>query len=100
MECQSRIIRIEKDELKGNLTFNTVRKVAEGFDMKFVYGFASDKSIKEILYDRAKEIALETLNRVDHSMYLEMQQLSGNEKEKAMEELVERTLQEEKNIWE
>jgi len=97
---QSRISRIEASEAKGEIKISTLEKVADGLGVKFVYGFVPRDSLEEIVRDQAKEIAKKRLNRIDHSMKLELQGLSDKEKEEELNNLIDKILVEEpKNFW-
>ena len=98
---RSRIYRIEQAEVNGDLKLSTLNKMADGLGVKFVYGFVPEQDLEAIVREQAKKIAKKRLSRVDHSMKLEMQSLSENEQEEALNDLIEKVLTEEpKNFWE
>lgn len=97
---QSRISRIEASEAKGEIKISTLERVADGLGVKFVYGFVPRDSLEELVRDQAKEIAKKRLSRIDHSMKLELQGLSDEEKEEELNDLIDKILVEEpKNFW-
>lgn len=97
---QSRIIHMEKAESDGNIKISTLKKIADALDMDFVYGFVPQTSLNEMVNQQAKKIALQKMGRLDQTMRLEMQELSMEEKEKALQDMVDRILVDEpKDFW-
>ena len=97
---QSRISRIESAEPTGDIKVSTLEKIAEGLDMKFVYGFVSKQSLQEKVREQARKIAEQRLKRVNHSMKLEKQALDQYEYNQALDELIDRIMIEQpKNFW-
>lgn len=97
---QSRISRIENAEAEGDLKLSTLKKVAEGLNMKFVYGFIPNDSLETIVIQQAKKIAKRRMERVNKTMRLEEQELSAEEKVKAFEDLIQKILVENpKDFW-
>ncbi len=97
---QSRIIHMEKAESEGNIKISTMGKIADAVDMDFAYGFVPRTSLNEMVRQQAKKIALQKMERLDHTIRLEMQELSREEKEKALQDMVDRILIDEpKDFW-
>jgi len=97
---QSRISRIEYSEAKQEIKLSTLKRIADGLGVKFVYGFVPEHDLEEIVRQQALKIARKRLNRIDHSMKLELQGLSDKEQEKALNDLIDKILIEEpKNFW-
>lgn len=97
---QSRISRIESSEAKQEIKLSTLKKMADGLGVKFVYGFVPEDDLEEIVRQQAMKIAKKRLSRVDHSMKLELQGVSEEEQEKALKDLIDQILIEEpKNFW-
>jgi len=82
---KQRVSRIEKDEIEGRVTINTLRKIANALDCEFVYGFVPHASLENTLESQAKKIAQERMDKVFHTMSLEQQGLSAKNKKKAIE---------------
>lgn len=89
---QSRISRLENAEIEGDLKLSSLKKVAEGLNMKFVYGFIPNESLESIVTQQAKKIARKRMERVNKTMRLEEQELSNEEKSKAFNDLVQKIL--------
>ena len=97
---QPRISRLEIAESEGDLKLSTLRKIAEGLNMKFVYAFVPETSLEEMVQDQAKKIALKRMTKVNHTMGLEEQELSYDEKEKTLGDLTQKILiTEPKDFW-
>lgn len=97
---QPRIVKMEKDELSGALTLKTMRQVAEAMDCMFVYSLVPRTSLEETMRDQAKKIAVQRLSRTSHTMLLENQQVSDDEREKMLDAKVEELLRETpKGFW-
>jgi predicted DNA-binding mobile mystery protein A len=97
---QSRIIHMEKSEIEGNIKISTMQKIADALDMDFVYGFVPRTSLNTMVREQAEKIALQKIKRLDHTMRLEMQELSSEEREKSLQDMIDRILIEEpKDFW-
>ena len=97
---QSRISRLETAEKEGNLKLSSLQKIAQGMNMKFVYGFVPDDSLESMVRARAKQIALDRLKRLNNTMRLEQQALPEEEEKKVLEDMIEKILIEwPKDFW-
>jgi predicted DNA-binding mobile mystery protein A len=97
---QSRISRIESAEAKGKIKLSTLEKIADALDMKFVYGFVPEEDLEAMVREQAKKIARDRMNRVDHSMKLESQELDDQDRSKALKDLINKILIEDSNnFW-
>ena len=89
---QSRIIHMEKAESDGNIKISTMERIADALDMDFAYGFVPRTSLNEMVRQQAKKIALQKMERLDNTMRLELQELSSEEKERALKDMIDRIL--------
>ena len=97
---QSRISRLENAEKAGNLKLSSLQNIAQGLNMKFVYGFVPEDTLEAMVRDQAKRIALKRLKILDNTMRLEKQALSEEEKQKFLGDMIEKILIDNlKNIW-
>lgn len=97
---KSRVYRIEQAEANGDIKLSTLRKMADGLGVKFVYGFVPEQDLEEIVRQQAMKIAKKRLNRIDHSMKLELQGVYDEEQKEAFNDLTDEILvQEPKNFW-
>jgi len=97
---QSRISRLENAEIEGDLKLSSLKKIAEGLNMRLVYYFVPEESLEEMMENQAKAIAQKRMNKVNQTMRLEDQELSKKEKANALEDLTQRILIDEpKDFW-
>ena len=96
---QSRISKIEQDELSGALTIKTLEKIADQLDCVFVYGFAPRTSLEKTVRKQAACVAQERLNKISHHMYLEAQDLTNHHSKEAFESMVEEILESPSKLW-
>jgi hypothetical protein len=68
--------------------------------MKFVYGFVPEGSLEDLVREQAKKIALKRMAKVSHTMRLEEQELSEDQKQKVLDDLIQKIMIEEpKDFW-
>lgn len=84
---QSRITRIEKDEVEDAVTLATLRRVAEGLDCTLVYALVPNEPLDAVLRARALAAADAQLKRTHHYMRLENQELDKSDLERERERL-------------
>lgn len=97
---RARVYRIEQAEVNGDVKVSTLQKMADGLGVKFVYGFVPEQELEEMVREQALKIAKKRLKRIDHSMKLELQGVSDEEQEEALNDLIDKILIEEpKNFW-
>ncbi|MCB0738803.1 MAG: mobile mystery protein A [Bacteroidetes bacterium] len=78
---------IEQREKEGAITIKSLREVARGLDMKFVYGFfPNDGSLDALIERKAQELATKIVARTSNTMQLEDQANSEQRIKKAIEE--------------
>lgn len=76
------ISRIEQDEITGAITIKTLRKVAEGMDCIFVYGFVPRTSLENTVRTKSEQVARDRMKRIDRTMSLEEQNIKKENIEK------------------
>ena len=97
---QSRISRLENAEIGGDLKLSSLKKIAEGLNMRLVYYFVPETSLEQIVYDQARAMAQKRMDKVNQTMRLEDQELSENQKARVLEDLTQQILIEEpKDFW-
>lgn len=97
---QSNISRLENAELSGDAKLSTLRKVADSLNMRFVYGFVPKDGLENMVRQQAKKIAQERMAKATHTMLLEAQELSDEEKARMFDDLVQKILIEQpKDFW-
>lgn len=97
---QASLWRVENAELNGEFKLSTIKRVAEGLNMKFVYALIPEHSLEELVQEQAKKIALERLKRLGNTMRLEDQELSAEEQLRALKHMIDKLLiDESKDLW-
>jgi predicted DNA-binding mobile mystery protein A len=91
---QPRIVQMEKDELSGSVTLKTMRQAAEALDCVFVYALVPRTSLEETIREQAKKVAQKRLSRTNHTMLLEDQSVSDDERKKMFDAKVEELIRE------
>lgn len=86
------ITQLEKAEQEGRITLNKLREVANVLDCMLVYALVPKESLDAILTRRARTVAEKRMERVWHSMLLEGQEISSEEKERQINDLVSELL--------
>ncbi len=98
--AQQAVARIEKEELTGSVTIKTMRRIADGLDCVFVYGFVPRTSLEDTVTRQAKRVAAQRLARASQTMGLEDQALSQEENDEASAELVDELIRKlPSSIW-
>ena len=85
---KQRVSRIEQDEKPGKVTLKTLRNVADALDCEFVYGFVPRQTLEKTVRNQARFVAKKRMSRSDQMMRPEKQELSEDEKGKALESIV------------
>ncbi len=80
---------VEKQELDGSATIKTMRRVAEGLDCVFVFGFVPKTSLEETVRARAQQVAAGRFARASQTMALEDQALSEEEQGRVFAEMAD-----------
>lgn len=92
------VVSLERSEAKGKIQLNTLRRAAEAMDCVLVYALVPKTSLTEMVDYRAREIALQALLRVSHSMALEDQQVD-RDLEKRIQTYIDTALRD-RDMWE
>ncbi len=90
---------LEKSEASGTIQLKTLRRVAEALDCVVVYALLPRSSLEDMVQGRAREIARKELVRIAHTMDLEAQGLSQEEREEQIETFIRDHLRE-RDLWE
>ena len=89
---------IEKSETSGTVQLNTLRRVAEALDCVVVYALIPKSSLEDMVQRRARELARSELIRIAHTMDLEAQGLSREERKEQIETYIRDHLRE-RDLW-
>lgn len=97
---QSNVMAFERREKKRTISLETLDQVASAMNCRCVYFFIPNKPFDQILKERAQLIVKKRLSVVEHSMKLEQQGISSEQRQQQENELVEELLQgSPKDLW-
>jgi len=98
---RQRIHALEKGELAGSATINSVKKAAEAMDCVFVYALVPRDSLQAHVERQAMKYAEKQHAAVQHSMLLEQQGLTADESRQGIQANAERIARETvRDMWE
>lgn len=87
-----RVYEIEKAEISGSITLNSLERAAHALDCQLVYTLIPRQPLQKTVEIRAMEIARERIRAASHSMSLEDQALDENELSEHIERLAREIL--------
>lgn len=97
---QPRVFALEKSEISGALTLETISRVAQALNCTFVYALVPNTSLEDTVKAQAQKKVAERIARVDHTMKLEAQAVSdadiAAEHERMVNELLKGNL---RGLW-
>ncbi len=97
---KQRVSRIEQDEKRGKVKLETLRNVAKALDCIFIYGFVPRSSLEQTVRSQAGRIAKKRMARSDQTMRLEKQELTDEQKQNAIQDLIGDIVDEmPKSLW-
>lgn len=82
---QAGVAKLEKAEAEDRITLGSLRKLAEALNCEVHYALIPREPLESMIKNRAIELAKERLSMVSHSMALEGQQVSGQDRDKQVE---------------
>ena len=87
---QPRALEIEKNEVKGTLTLDTLERAAQALNCQLVYSLVPNESLDSMIQTRAEALAKSRLNRTAHSISLEDQTVGKTEQKEALQKLIQK----------
>ncbi|WP_413944551.1 mobile mystery protein A [Bdellovibrio sp. HCB-162] len=98
---KQRVERIEKDEVTGKLTLQTLQETAEALNCDLVYFFVpKGEGLQRTLEEQARKAARDIVRSTEHTMQLEQQDTSRQSQQQLIENIVqELLLKEDRRIW-
>lgn len=97
---QPSITALEKHETKGAVTLARLERAAEAMECSLVYAIVPNRPLEEIVMERARQLAGKVLERINHTMALEAQNLGFEELADEHEELAIRLVRENiRRLW-
>ncbi len=97
---QPRVIELEKSELSGSVTLNTLQRAAEALGCRLVYALVPNRPLAEIIKERATLIADRRSSAVEHTMRLEDQAVADKSAARALRrQMIEDLLRRPARLW-
>ena len=81
---QATLSALEASEARGSIQLATLRRAAEAMHCALVYVLVPNEPLEKTVRDRAREIAVEQMRLVDHTMLLEDQGLPAEAREEQL----------------
>lgn len=98
---QSRAFDIEKAEIDGKLTLDSLERAAHALDCRLVYALVPRKPLETLAEDRARGLAKRRIKATSHSMALEAQSVSSEDEQAQIERLARKLLEQPgSKLWE
>lgn len=96
---QPTLYEYEKRESEGTITLNSLEKAAQAMGCRLIYAIVPQESLEEIIRKQAEKIAREMFSKVEHSMSLEKQEVSAEERKVQFDKFVDKVVKETRLIW-
>jgi len=97
---QPRAVAIEKAEVQGTITLNSLERAARALDCQFVYAVIPRKPLEKLIEERAHLVAKQRLESTRHSMALEAQVVDKLDENKQRKRLAQRLIEKASELWE
>jgi predicted DNA-binding mobile mystery protein A len=76
---QSRAVDIEKGEVAGSITLDSLQRAAHALDCELVYAIVPGSTLESMVEERAQELAKSRVKAARHTMTLEDQRLDEDD---------------------
>lgn len=97
---QPRITELEKAEIHGNISLNSLERAAEALGCRVVYVLIPERPIEETLKERAWKLAERQMAAVEQTMRLEAQEVTDKkQRQAALQKQVEKLLRRPARLW-
>jgi len=97
--AQQSVVQLEKNERAGAITLASLRRAAEALDAEFFYAIIPRRPLREMISERAQQVARERVAPVAHSMQLEAQGLNHDELQERVMELARELERRPRDLW-
>lgn len=97
---QSRAVDIEKAEMSGAITLDSLTRAANALDCELVYALIPRKPLKDTVNEHALALAKQHIRSTSHSMTLENQKISQSGEAEQLENLATQIAENSgSNLW-
>jgi predicted DNA-binding mobile mystery protein A len=98
---QSRAVDIEKAEITGSITLESLERAARALDCELVYALVPRKPLETVIEERATNLAKSRVKAVRHSMALEDQSLDEADEHEQIRQLTKQLAEKSgSKLWE
>jgi predicted DNA-binding mobile mystery protein A len=94
------ITALEKGEVAGTTTLNSLRDAAEAMNCTLVYAIVPNQSLEEMVRAQSRKVAEAQLGRVNHTMRLENQAIARSDLTDQINRLAEDLNRDGSRLWE
>jgi predicted DNA-binding mobile mystery protein A len=84
---QSRAVDIEKAEVVGSITLDSLERAARALDCELVYALVPRKPLEEMAAERATALAINSVKATRHTMALEDQSVDEEDEREQVKQL-------------
>ncbi len=92
---------VEQSEAQGKISLNALRQAAHAIDCELVYAVVPRRTLEELLLERVRQVAVQRVQSVAHTMTLENQSVTPAYLESEIQELVTEMMHRPpKDLWE
>jgi predicted DNA-binding mobile mystery protein A len=85
---QPSVVALEQSEVRGSIELATLRRAAEALDCTLVYALIPNRPLEDTVRSRARAFLRRRRSPVEHSMLLEDQQVTRDDSDEEVEELM------------
>jgi predicted DNA-binding mobile mystery protein A len=97
---QPRIVKLEKSEVDGSITLDSLERAARAMGCRVVYALVPEKPLTDTMQERANVIADRRLASVEQTMRLEDQRVSDKKQQsEGRQRLVRELLRRPARLW-
>src|SRR6185436_12653301 len=97
---QPRVIKLEKSEVDGSITLESLEKAAEALGCRVVYALVPEKPLGDTIRERASLLAERKLASVEQTMRLEDQAVRDNARRKeARQRFIDEFMRKPARLW-
>jgi len=98
---QSRVVEIEKAEVGGSITLDSLQRAARALNCKLVYALVPQQPLEQMVSERATALAISRGQATRHTMALEDQAVDAEDEREQFRQLAKQMAQESSSrLWE
>jgi predicted DNA-binding mobile mystery protein A len=97
---QPRVNELERSEIQGSITLNSLERAAQALGCRVVYVFVPEHPLADTIRDRAYKLAEQKLASVEQTMRLEAQEVTDKRQRQAdLRQLAETYIERPGGLW-